>query len=734
MYTQDEQSKQSTSLIDPRDIVIPSRKRTPQTMGVSQAGSLEPEIVSKECDFSHVTNAEFIAAVFPQLPEGAFAAVCSKAGDPTEGGWFARKVDSNITELSASNNNYISCSSFYPGNEGIFNVRKPQFAACHFLMLDDLGTKVPLEKLGDFELSWLIETSPNNFQGGIILTSPITEGNVAEELLKSLIAAELCDAGASGPLTRWARLPNAINGKPKHNDINGASFCCRLIQWHAEKRYTEQEIVEGLKLELRQKNEPKTAIERQHNLGFDKQIDQEANDTSIQKIEALLNRIDADCGYDDWLHVGMAVFHETSGSDEGLALFDRWSSKGSKYKGIKEIEYKWRSFRFDESTPVTIGTLIKMARDAGADGFEPCGYEVISNTNETSSNSVDIGNPLAKYFLNNVDELEEKAVEQVPILGNIVLLGQSTAIFAKPNTGKTLLSLYLIVQGIKAGMFDPAKLIYINMDDDSNGLVVKARLAEEYGFKMIADGHKGFEANVFREAVMNMTTTDSARNVIIVLDTLKRFVDTMNKGKSACFTKFIRQFTLTGGTVIALAHTNKKPGSDGKPVYSGTADIVDDFDCAYTLFSISEQTDANQKVVEFTNIKRRGNVALSASYSYSQESNISYYERLLSVQEVDPEQLVPIKHVTEYKSDTEMITAISNCITDGINTKMKLAEESARHAKVSKRTALRIIEKYTGDDPTIHQWSFVVRERGAKVFKLLERPTEHPPAPAITTP
>ena len=32
-----------------------------------------------------ITNAEFIAAVFTDLPEGAFAAVCSKSGDPRSG-------------------------------------------------------------------------------------------------------------------------------------------------------------------------------------------------------------------------------------------------------------------------------------------------------------------------------------------------------------------------------------------------------------------------------------------------------------------------------------------------------------------------------------------------------------------------------------------------------------------------------------------------------------------------
>ena len=40
-----------------------------------------------------ITNAEFIAAVFTDVPEGAFAAVCSKPGDPDQGGWPARRAD-----------------------------------------------------------------------------------------------------------------------------------------------------------------------------------------------------------------------------------------------------------------------------------------------------------------------------------------------------------------------------------------------------------------------------------------------------------------------------------------------------------------------------------------------------------------------------------------------------------------------------------------------------------------
>ncbi|MDO8400503.1 MAG: DNA-primase RepB domain-containing protein [Bradyrhizobium sp.] len=206
---------------------------------------------------SQITNAEFVTAVFPRLPEGAFVAVSSKSGDPSIGGWPAHRFNLPTDTLSAETNNYFGCSSFYPGDDGSFKARKAQFAACHFLMLDDLGTKVPLNRLDGFELSWLIETSPGNHQGGIILAEPITDGAVAVRLLDAVIDAGLCDAGATGPLSRWARLPVAINGKPKYAGEDGAPFQCRLLEWRPDNRYTPQEIVERLQLELAPAGRPK---------------------------------------------------------------------------------------------------------------------------------------------------------------------------------------------------------------------------------------------------------------------------------------------------------------------------------------------------------------------------------------------------------------------------------------------------------------------------------------------
>ncbi len=195
-----------------------------------------------------VSNADFVAAIFSAVPQGVSAAICSKSGDPNQGVWIATRADQALGNLSAENNNYVNCSSFSPEADGSFKARKDQFFACQVLLLDDLGGKFPLERLGSFKLSSLIETSPGNYQGTIILKEPITSSEEANALHKRLIDADLCDPGAGGAATRWMRLPNGINGKPKYRDESGAPFHCRLVEWRPDHRYTPEEIIAGLAL------------------------------------------------------------------------------------------------------------------------------------------------------------------------------------------------------------------------------------------------------------------------------------------------------------------------------------------------------------------------------------------------------------------------------------------------------------------------------------------------------
>lgn len=78
---------------------------------------------------------------------------------------------------------------------------------------------------------------------------------------------------------------------------------------------------------------------------------------SSQELADLLATFDPDCPYDEWVKIGAAIHHETRGSAAGFELFDRWSSRGSKYKGRVESAQKWNSFRVDAPGAVTLGSL-----------------------------------------------------------------------------------------------------------------------------------------------------------------------------------------------------------------------------------------------------------------------------------------------------------------------------------------------------------------------------------------
>lgn len=104
------------------------------------------------------------------------------------------------------------------------------------------------------------------------------------------------------------------------------------------------------------------------------QLDTASSQTNIvnyAEIYSALYAIEPDCGYTQWLSLGMALYTETGGSDQGLELWNQWSSRSSKYKS-GEPEYKWRTFERGRDNPITIRTLYKYAYEAGWDGAYLC--------------------------------------------------------------------------------------------------------------------------------------------------------------------------------------------------------------------------------------------------------------------------------------------------------------------------------------------------------------------------
>ena len=329
-------------------------------------------------------------------------------------------------------------------------------------------------------------------------------------------------------------------------------------------------------------------------------------------------------------------------------------------------------------------------------------------------------NALDKFNLSGMaDQIERQLVEAIPFLGLLALLGQYTILFAPPNTGKTLILFALLIDAIIRGLVDPSLVYYIDLDDSSEGLASKLRIAQEYGFQVQAEGYMGFSVELFLASLQDMSEKDQAKGVVVACDTIKKFVDVMDKKKSSRFNRIMRQFVLKGGTVIGLAHTNKNLGANGKPVHGGTSDMRDDPDCVWVISTLPAQTGVAEKVIVCENLKRRGNVPDTYAIKYSTEPGISYHALLSSVQVVDDVELKPLKQAAAIQSDGELIATVAACIQGGINMKMRLRDAVVQRGGVSKRVALQIIEKYSGTDPSLHRWTYTVQERGAKVFVML---------------
>ena len=225
-------------------------------------------------DFPKISNSDFIKGIFGEIVGIERPIVVSFAGNPDRVGrnsWSGQPWVVDKTALPDNHNNYTSFATYRPNNEDKYRRQKKNFVALHAVMLDDIGVKVDFDRI-KLESSWQIETSTGNFQIGFILAEPVTDPVIADNLLKSIIDAGLCDPGSSGACARLGRLPVAINGK--HQNADGSHWKCRLIQWNPENRYSVYELTDGLQIELKETSRQLRAPGRKNNTESDLYLDE----------------------------------------------------------------------------------------------------------------------------------------------------------------------------------------------------------------------------------------------------------------------------------------------------------------------------------------------------------------------------------------------------------------------------------------------------------------------------
>tara|TARA_R110001599_G_scaffold9972_5_gene49279 strand:- start:4029 stop:6245 length:2217 start_codon:yes stop_codon:yes gene_type:complete len=317
-------------------------------------------------------------------------------------------------------------------------------------------------------------------------------------------------------------------------------------------------------------------------------------------------------------------------------------------------------------------------------------------------------------------EMRLQMLEDKFVLGRLAILGQATAFYAKPNSGKTLLTIWLLIEAIKEGEIKSDDVFYINADDNYKGLVTKLEIGEKYGFNMLAPSFNGFEASKFMDYLSQLILADDAKGKVLILDTLKKFTNIMDKKVASDFGVYMRGFVSKGGTIIMLAHTNKHRDEEGKVVFSGTSDIVDDVDCAYTI-DVSENGNQESKTVIFENIKSRGDVSKEAVYSYLCKAS-DYQELIDSVKGVsddDAEEAKRQKTINDkLNANRDGIEAILEAIDTGFTLKTELIENAYKSSGISKKKIAKILKEHTGNNYLDgHRWQEIKGDKNTKRYK-----------------
>jgi hypothetical protein len=208
-----------------------------------------------------VSNRDFLRAIFGEAYSRAH--VAGFAEDPgaldREGkrGYWGGGAYGHYPErrLAPENNTFYCISAFRKADDGRWRRRKELHDATYVFGIDDVGTKLSADDLfalGAPPPTYVLETSPDNFQWGYKLTEPETDALKVEALQDSLVAAGLTegskDPGMKGR-TRYLRLPVGTNTKAKYRNGKGSPKH-RLVEWQPEITYTIEELAEAMGLSL----------------------------------------------------------------------------------------------------------------------------------------------------------------------------------------------------------------------------------------------------------------------------------------------------------------------------------------------------------------------------------------------------------------------------------------------------------------------------------------------------
>lgn len=280
----------------------------------------------------------------------------------------------------------------------------------------------------------------------------------------------------------------------------------------------------------------------------------------------LLSQHDPDCSYNDWLKVGMAL-HHAHGAKDGLLLWDEWSAQGAKYKGLRDLEKHWRTFRSTHENPVTLASL-RVEQVVTPDQFPDLTAE----------------SPAAKanrFTLLTVDELLTRPPLTWHVKGVIPRAGLAV-IYGEPGAGKSFAAIDLATAiGSGSAWRDrrtaKGRVVYVVAEGQS-GFRDRIDAARRHGMPVDGLSFITVPPNLLQAGDVRDLIASIGKADLIVIDTLAQAMPGANENASEDMGKALDHCRIlhreTGATVV-LVHHSGKDATKGARGWSGLKAAAD---------------------------------------------------------------------------------------------------------------------------------------------------------------
>jgi archaellum biogenesis ATPase FlaH len=293
------------------------------------------------------------------------------------------------------------------------------------------------------------------------------------------------------------------------------------------------------------------------------------------------------------------------------------------------------------------------------------------------------------YNLTTTDDLMKKIENAELIWGTLIVKGHFVVISAKPNGGKTTLFTHCAKELSEEGY----QVLYINVDAAGSEIKSHHEHAKKYQYKVIApDIHEGRSVEDVTQALEEISSSGKdLSDIVLILDTLKKFVDVIDKRRSKKFYGTLRRMTAKGATIIALAHTNKWDVDD-QPIYEGTGDLKADVDELIYLVSVID-TEGNQLVSAIVD-KKKSNASNMTFCIEKDTRNVSVMDTFLDTVKI-------LSNQKQYEKDSPIIDWILTKLSNGNKSSFDLQKEGSMEGIGSRSTIKSVLFRYSDESGTV---------------------------------